>query len=82
MNTKLEFLLQLKDKLLKKVYKIKLKQQGFTYVGNKDNLYYGVNNEDVWQFYYTYGFTMIPITTCEGRLKAKFTYKILLNSNN
>ena len=66
---------------LNKYYRLKMKKQGYTLVGHKDNLYYGVSKQDIWQFYYTYGLKMIPITTSEGRLKAKFTYSVLLRNN-
>lgn len=77
----LSYFLECKHIILKKYFRIKMKQYGYTFVGNKDNLYYGVSDNDIWQFYYTYGLKMIPIATSEGRLKAKFTYSVLLRNN-
>ena len=76
-----DFVVKKKEVVLRKYVSYKMKQQGYTFVGCKDNLYYGVTNNDKWQFYYVYGMKIIPIAVSDNRLKAKFTYSVLLQKN-
>ena len=76
-----DFLKSKQNIILQEYYKLKMFKDGFVLVGHKGNLYYGVSKDDIWQFYYVYGLNMIPIETAVGRLKAKFTYSILLRND-
>ena len=48
-------------------------------MGNRKNIYYGINADDKWFFYLVSDFSIIPLKECENKLNALFVYNVLLS---
>lgn len=69
----------MKERILREYYKFRMAQSGVKLLGNRKNIYYGINADGKWFFYLVSDFSIILLKECENKLKALFVYNVLLS---